>query len=399
MNEERITYLFYRYFDGTSTPDEKVELADLIQNPLYKERFLALMEEAWKTYSDDNPVFSEEKSRKLLTEVLGHPITDESELTENPHRPVFLWKRFAAVAMIIIATGLAFYFYQDQKRIPEAMTVIEEDILPGRNIASLTLQDGTVFHLETAENGLLTRQEKVAVMKVNDGQIVYQAPDQSFNGQPAFHELITPRGGQYMLILPDGSKAWLNAASSIRFPVPFSESDRKVEITGEVFFEITKSKRKNGQPRPFFVKVHQTEIEVLGTQFNINAYDDEHMLRTTLLEGSVKVHNGNLEKLLKPGQEASISQASSSIQINEVDTEMSVAWKNGYFQFEQTPLQEVMRQLSKWYDVDVSYEGAIPDRAFSGEISRSTTLSQVLEILEISKVHFNRDDKKILIKP
>lgn len=399
MNKARVTYLFYRHFEGSSSADEKEELANIMQDSRYQDVILSLMEEAWKSYSQAEPIFSDTKSKLLLTEILNHPMPEDSGLPYTHSSVNFLWKRIAAAVFIVMA-GLGVYFYEKQANSPSEITAnAESDIFPGINKAFLTLHDGTVFNLDNTANGMLLSQKNVSVIKMNDGQLFYQVTSKESNQSDiSLHELVTPRGGQYMLILPDGSKVWLNAASSIKFPVIFNEKARHVEVTGEVYFEVKKSFTKNGQSLPFFVKANETEIEVLGTQFNINTYGPNNQVRTTLLEGSVKLHKGTSEELLKPGQEAITRPESSHISINEVDPERAVAWKNGYFQFEQTPLTEVMQQLSNWYDVDVTYEGQVPERAFSGEIPRSTTLSQVLEILSISNVQLNRNDKKIIIK-
>lgn len=398
MNEARITYLFYRHFEGTSTTQEKEELAAMMQDPLYQADILELMEDAWQSYREEEPVFSDTKSKLLLTEILNHPMPDESVQPDNQIHGTSFWKRIAAAAVFILVAGLGYFYVKQERFEPLVETELVQDILPGMNKASLTLHDGSILNLDGLDNGIILNQKDISVLKTSDGQLVYQITGKADNDNSSLHELVTPRGGQYMVVLPDGSKAWLNAASSIKFPVIFNEKSRKVEVTGEVYFDIKKSLTQNGRLRPFLVKANEAEIEVLGTQFNINTYNNPTQVRTTLVEGSVKIHKGNLAELLKPGQEATISQTSPMIQINEADTERAVAWKKGYFQFEKTPLQEVMLQLSNWYDVDVNYEGTIPERAFSGEISRSTTLSQVLEILAISNIQLNRNDKKIIIK-
>lgn len=397
MNEPRITYLFYRHFEGSSTPEEKQELAELMQDPIHKEDIMDLMEKAWQSYSHIDPVFSEEKSKQLLDTVLNHQIPEETDFSGVQIPKLSFWKSIVAAAMVLIISGFAFYFHNQS--VYEISETVENDILPGVNKASLALGNDKLILLEDAPNGIVAKHKGASVIKVIDGHISYQSENQRFTDTPTFHQLQTTRGGQYKLTLPDGSKVWLNAASSIKFPVQFSEEARKIEVTGEVYLEVNKSLRKNGQLRPFWVKANDTEIEVLGTQFNINAYKEGDQTRTTLVEGSVKVRKGNSEELLQPGQEALVSGTSGTIQVLEVDTDLVIAWKNGYFQFDQTPLKDVMQQLSNWYDVDIVYEGAIPNRSFSGEISRNTTLSQVLEILSISKIHFNQTDKKIIIKP
>jgi ferric-dicitrate binding protein FerR (iron transport regulator) len=229
-----------------------------------------------------------------------------------------------------------------------------------------------------------------------DGQIVYDDENMSKNAL-LYNAITTPKGRQYQLTLADGSKVWLNAASSIRYPTAFPGNERVVEITGEAYFEITPDRIK-----PFRVFVKGMEVQVLGTHFNINSYDDEATIKTTLLEGSVKVKMNNNTRLLLPGQQAQISSNAGDGDIKvvkDIDLAVVMAWKNGYFSFDKTDLGAVMRQISRWYIVDIIYTGKIPDRKFGGEISRNNNLSEVLKILEESKVKFRIEGAKIFVLP
>ena len=216
----------------------------------------------------------------------------------------------------------------------------------------------------------------------------------------SYNVLSTPRGGQYRLVLPDGSQVWLNAASSIRYPTAFTGTERKVEVSGEVYFEVTKNaampfrvvvNRRKGEPDPM-------EIEVLGTQFNVNAYTDEDVIRTTLLEGAVKVKKGVKGGILQPGQQAQCKEDGEMRWVPDADVEKVVAWKNGVFEFRDENLQAVMRQISRWYDVEVVYEGAIPTDGFTGRFSRNTSLSGVLSILRLSDIRLTVENKKIIVR-
>jgi ferric-dicitrate binding protein FerR (iron transport regulator) len=287
----------------------------------------------------------------------------------------------------------------------------QPDLLPGGNKAVLTLANGAQIILDDAQNGLLTQQGNTAINK-QDGQLIYntglkEQPVIAATGAPAIYNTVqTPRGGQYNVVLSDGSKVWLNAASSMRYPIHFSGPVRQIEISGEAYLEVA-----HNAAQPFIVSVRSEKgetgtIKVLGTHFNVNAYDDEQMMSTTLLEGKVEVVNrsrnlagatGNQETsatnqpstILKPGQQAvisAISNASAPIKVKPVDVETVVAWKNGFFEFDGNTIQSVMRQLARWYDVSIVYEGPLPNANFVGTISRHENISKVLKMLELTNV-------------
>lgn len=274
---------------------------------------------------------------------------------------------------------------------------------PGTEGAILTLADGKQIILDSAANGSLAVEGRTKVIN-KDGQLVYEiegrVPDALL-----YNTMTTPKGKQYQLVLADGSKVWLNAASSIRYPTAFAGTERRVEITGEAYFEIA-----HHADKPFKVSVNGMEVQVVGTHFNINAYEDEAAMQTTLLQGSVKITTNNHTRILSPGQQAQISTTlSHPVQqkpgdenikvVKDADLDAVMAWKNGYFSFSQTDLQTVMRQIARWYDVEIVYAGTIPDRRFGGEIARNTNASQVLKILEESKVYFRIEGKKIIVLP
>lgn len=315
------------------------------------------------------------------------------------------WWRYAAAAVILfVLIGGGFFLYYPQKGNAVADRVIApaRDVLPGGNKAVLTLAGGQRIILDSAVNGVLSQQGNAKVQKLDGGQLAYQR----IEGKPTeaqYNTLTTPRGGQYQLTLADGTKVWLNAASSITYPTVFVEKERVVKITGEAYFEVIKNADK-----PFRVIANgKAVIDVLGTDFNINAYDDENSIITTLLEGSVKVEPGvgvdagrdKPSVVLKPGQQAKMRGESITL-IPGADVDQVVAWKNGLFSFSDADLPSVMRQLARWYDVDVSYEGNIPKRAFNGTITRSLTLNQLLIGLARSRVHYTIDSgNKLVIRP
>ncbi len=312
------------------------------------------------------------------------------------------WFRYAAAAMLVIVAGLFFWIYQQSFKQRGTLTSapLKIDVAPGKEGAILTLDDGSTIVLDSLGNGLVTTQNGSKILLKN-GQLIYNK-DGSVNGQVAYNKMTTPKGRQFQLVLPDGSKAWLNAASSLRYPVVFTGNERKVEVTGEVYFEVAKNAKM-----PFRVKINdETEVEVIGTQFNVNCYKNEANINTTLLEGSVQIMNGDEKAVIKPGQQAQVggqSQITNEHRIkivNDVDVEKVMAWKNGVFNFQDATLEEVMRQLERWYDIDVKYEKGVPPLEFMGKMGRDLSLSEVLRGLEISEVHFRIEEgRKLVVTP
>lgn len=221
------------------------------------------------------------------------------------------------------------------------------------------------------------------------GNLIYSASFDK-NSKPLYNTLTTGRGGEYSLTLSDGTKLRLNAASSVRFPVAFTGKQRNVEITGEVYFEVANNKEK-----PFSVKAGKGIIEVLGTHFNVNAYDDEPVIKTTLLEGSVKVKLGTSSALLKPNEQAIVKNNNSKINVYPADGQAAIAWKSGYFKLTNSTIPDIMRQIARWYDIEIKYSGSVPEGTISGEVPRSLNLSEVLKVLELSGVHSKLEGKNI----
>ncbi|HET9280085.1 MAG TPA: FecR family protein, partial [Flavitalea sp.] len=268
----------------------------------------------------------------------------------------------------------------------------KDDVAPGGDKAILTLADGSTVVLDDAQNGTLAQQGSSKIIKL-DGKLVYD-PANKNSREVVYNTITTPNGGQYQLELPDGSLVWLNATSSIHFPTSFVGKERRVEITGEAYFEIAKNR-----DMPFIVTVNNAEVQVLGTHFNVNAYNDEENVKTTLLEGSVKFVSGDNINMLKPGQQSQLANNGLIKVVNNVDVEEVVAWKNGMFDFENAGIETVMRQLSRWYDVDVEYNGKTDD-LFIAEMRRNIKLSDALKALELTgKVKFDIQGKKIIVMP
>jgi hypothetical protein len=280
-------------------------------------------------------------------------------------------------------------------------TVVVNDIEAGEDKAILTLGDGSIIILDDAKNGILANQGGNSVLKAAEGEVIYsfinEIKDPTLEDQQSpviYNTIETPKGGKFQIRLPDGSKVWLNAASSLRFPTVFNGSKRQVELTGEAYFEVSPDKSKI-----FEVNTRNQVVQVLGTHFNINAYMDEPTVNTTLLEGSVRVSDlrTNISQLLKPGEQSQLSEQIDVINLK--DTNEAVAWKAGYFQFDEADIKTVMRQIERWYDVSVVYEGDLPNYRFRGEIERNLSLLQVLKVLEKTKVHFRLDGREVTVMP
>lgn len=308
-------------------------------------------------------------------------------------------KKVAAVLIgVALITGIFVYKAKkaaDIQAIALKNNAVKFDAEPGQNKATLTLADGSKLELNSAKIGVLAKAGHMSVKKTKDGQLIYLiAPSKNADANTpiAFNTISTPTGGQYQVILPDGTKVWLNAASSLKYPTLFKGGRRTVELTGEAYFEVTKN-----AAMPFYVKVNDMDVKVLGTHFNIMAYSNEPAVKTTLLEGSVQLSSGGVSNKLKPGQQGVLKNG--QITVSDVNTEHAIAWKNGYFEFNRSGIHEIMNQLARWYDIEITYEGNIPDDEFVGKIERSAKLSQVLNILKLSKIHFVLENKKLTVKP
>jgi len=309
-----------------------------------------------------------------------------------------LLKNLAVAASILALLGAGYWMFyarrlEKKPLVPDSeKTIAVKDFAPGGDKAVLTLANGSSILLDSAHNGTLTRQGDTRVLKLANGQLAYRAPTAE-QSATLYNTVATPKGGQYQVTLSDGTRVWLNAASSLRFPTAFAGAERKVEVTGEVYFEVAHN------TMPFIVKKGDMEVRVLGTHFNINAYEDETDMKVTLLEGKVNITQRKDQQLLSPGQQARIKTGEAIAVNSTVNLETVMAWKNGLFDFNSADIKTIMRQISRWYNIEVAYEGNIPDRQFSGKISRNTNASNVLKILELSNIHFKMEHERIVVMP
>jgi len=397
MEKKQLVRLAQKYLDGSATEQE-------IQ--LLNEWYDAIGEEEIEMVFTQGEHESGEDIKNRVSARLQQAITG----TDPARLKTIQWVAAASVILMIVIAAVYFSVrhstdpqtHQQVARVQKMESPPNNDIPPGGNKAKLILEDGSVILLEEANNGLLKKEAGIEITK-QKGQVIYRASDgmsgiskeSSGTAKESFHTLVTPRGGQYQLLLPDGSKVWLNAASSVKFPTSFSGKERHVELTGEAYFEIAKD-----ASRPFRVDAPGgMQIEVLGTHFNIMSYADENAINTTLLEGSVKVREGAVSSLLRPGEQASLNKASDRISVSNADVDETIAWKNGLFRFEGATIEAVMKQIARWYDVEVIYKGSV-SKHFRGMISRSVDISQVIKMLELtSEVHFKIDGKTITVTP
>ncbi len=397
MPNARLNYLFNQYFKKTATKIEEQELFELLNDYADNEELDGLLKKAWDGLENPEVVFDPIKSDHILNYILQAKAKEDHMVDVPSARNNLVWRKIgiAAVILLFAYTGAHFYFYQPQKQFKKVVQKLplHNDVLPGGNKAVLTLANGKKIILDNANTGVLAKQGSTDIDKTKDGQIIYKAFNHGQNDQNiTLNTVSTPRGGQYQVVLSDGSKVWLNAASSLRFPAVFKGKTREVEITGEAYFEVAKN-----AAMPFVVKTGRFVVEVLGTHFNIMAYNNESFIKTTLLEGAVKVRSGTSINFLKPGQQALLNAQGQTKIIEDVDVDDETAWKNGLFQFKDAGIETVMRQAERWYNVTISYEGKIPVKQFTGRISRDVKVSELLNMLKYFGVNFRIDGKNITV--
>ncbi len=397
MDKEHYQSFLAKYADNQHTEEEHVTFIEWFKGLSEKDANSVL--ETYAKISSEKSLINQRDESSLIQKIesrLDELSLQEDFITVMPKR--IIWNRYTGIAaslLLVIMAGVGIYFLNNTPKSAEIVKTeaIPADIQPGMNRASLTLADGTVINLNDAIDGEIANQSGIQINKVAAGQLAY-IPELEKNDQESrvkMNVLRTPKAGQYKITLSDGTKVWLNSESSIQFPAAFNIENRKVDITGEVYFEVAGAYHR-GKRVPFQVFCNNQYIEVLGTHFNVNSYKDEQEIKTTLLEGSVKVFTIKTNKntpsdsvRLKPGEQAMFKAFAgniSNISVRKVDAEAAVAWKEGYFKFKDTDIKEVMRQLARWYDLDVAFVGDLPRDQFTGYISKNVTISNVLTILE-----------------
>lgn len=306
--------------------------------------------------------------------------------------PIHKRRSFQVAASILLFLMIGLFAVNKFKKEPLKVKAENFDLAPGGNKATLTFADGSKIDLTTAKNGTLKAQPGSHIIKQNE-QLTYATAAEKKATEVTYNTLTTPRGGQYHVTLADGTKVWLNAASSLRFPTAFTGSERVVELTGEAYFEVVHDSKQ-----PFKVKTANQIIQDIGTRFNVNCYTDEDAAATTLVEGSVKILAAKGETMIKPGQQYLLKTSGVAELKGDVDIDEVTAWKNGMFQFNNADIKTIMRQVSRWYNVDVEYSGQVPASTYHGRISRNSNASAVLKILELSGIDFTIERGKIIVK-
>lgn len=383
--------LIKKYLKNQCTPAEKLELETWFE--LYSGGDRAF-------YDNDSELINQAMMRSLINIQQKIDSSQTPEVANKVLRPQhkFRWVAVAATILLFTVIGIYFYSYKNTAKQQVAQNhVFKNNIQPGCNKAILTLGNGKKIVLDDVKNGQLAVEGNVVITKDVDGHIIYNATNQTSKAMAtaaiAYNTITTPKGGQYQVRLPDRSSVWLDAASSISFPSTFTGDKRQVQLAGEAYFEVAKDRAK-----PFLVNVEdKQQIEVLGTHFNVQAYPDDRDIKTTLLEGSVKLLYKNKQAILKPGQTA-VNNTDQSLIIKPADIYEVMAWKNNMFVFNNENIKSIMKRLSRWYDVDVVFEGNVEKVNFFGNYSRSKSLVNLLKDIELTeKVHFKIKGRRVTI--
>ncbi|MGN8072530.1 FecR domain-containing protein [Mucilaginibacter sp. 22184] len=383
ITKDEFLALYEKYMSGQCTADEK-KLLDTYRDEM------TLADEGW----DDDQVREEDVRTRIWQR-----LNDNRKVVQLPRRKVarYRWLQVAAVFVAVLFAGV---FFIQRKKNHETGTVkltnkVQPPILPGGNKAYLTLANGSRIVLDDAKNGKLATRPGVTVSKTGNGMLVYHFTNTNNNtaATPEFNTITTPRGGQYQVVLEDGTRVWLNAASSIKFPQAFTGATREVELSGEAYFEVAKNKAK-----PFIVQANGTKVQVFGTHFNINAYGDNNNVTTTLLEGSVQMSSGASAVMLAPGQQGNAVNGA-AIKVSPADIQQTMAWKNGLFIFHDLNITEVMKQVGRWYDVDVEYrDEEVKKNEFGGTISKYKSINELLDVMVLTRsIHYKIEGRRVII--
>ncbi|WP_051292737.1 FecR family protein [Olivibacter sitiensis] len=397
MTKERLRNLLISYWDGSISLKTFEELVQYLQQHHDDKELEEVMKEVAELTES---LQTEEVPTQAMYDNIIRDVRYRESTIPRSIKPRALKKFLLPTAIAAsIALLMLFYFYPSKQAaidIQGEKTYVEQSnkkhqVVPGRKQATLTLADGRIITVDSLQYQAITTQDGIR-LSLENGQLVYDVDDK--RAYAATNTISTPQGGEYEITLPDGTRVWLNAASSITYPIVFKDGVREVSINGEVYFEVAKNKDK-----AFVVKAGDTHIKVLGTHFNISAYKDDFSIKTTLIEGSVQVEKGNLARILKPGQQAETSDRWNNIKVNDVDMEEVLAWKNGYFLFNNENIVSAMKKISRWYNVDVVYESDLSNKGLDGTISKMEDIHQLLKALELTgAAKFELEERRIMIK-
>lgn len=399
MDEDKLKRLLYQYFNNSIDPEDCVELIKYIDaNP---EKVTEILDHQ-RFNLNTGPVFADTSADQVFQRIQSDKRfhTPQPEYKQQSAIIRFFQKQwFSVAAILLVCISITLLKTNNTTHIGNNRLAGNSNklvIVPGGNKATLTLSNNKVIVLNNAANGVLANLGSSNVRTVHNAELVYKnSPGNTTSAidENAINTLSTPRGGQYQVVLSDGTKVWLNSASSISYPVAFTGNERRVKLTGEAYFEVAKNKDK-----PFYVSMNNVQVRVLGTHFNIAAYNNDDDVTATLLEGSVQVTKNNSMSLLKPGQQAVVPDGNDDIHVAPADIEQVMAWKNGYFSFNDENITDIMKRVSRWYDVEVEYKDNIKDQQFGGIYDRSKSLTDLLHYLEkLGKVHFEIEGRRVIV--
>ncbi|WPU91235.1 FecR family protein [Mucilaginibacter sabulilitoris] len=382
MTKEEYIILFEKHLSGNTTPEEEELLLS------YDDGFNI------QDFHNDQRIDNQQHiHQKIFNKIENSRNKSVKRLAPS------LWWAVAASVLLVISVGLFFlnkHEASESRYKSNNLVSSFKPIVPGGNKAILTLSNGSTINLNEVSNGIIEKNEQVAIKKEKNGQLVYSSdtglPDKG--DKISFNTISTPRGGQYQVILPDGTNVWLNAASSLRYPVKFTGAERHVELSGEAYFEVAKNKNM-----PFSINTNNVNIKVLGTHFNVMSYEDDSSVKTTLLEGSVLLSKLNQQALLVPGQQADVARSGEKINVTYVNTDDAVSWKNGYFTFRKESVVSIMKKVARWYDVEVEYQNDMSNVKLGGSISRGKNIKDLLNKIQLTgAVHFKIEGRRIIVR-
>ncbi|SHM72476.1 FecR family protein [Chitinophaga sp. CF418] len=386
MNKDELEQLLKRYRDDTLEEGELDKLYAYIHEGHYPEVI-----DQWLDETFQNQAYAVHTKDYNPAEVFAL-----LEARIEKKKPIFSWWKAAATAAAaaVILLVVTISLQQHSKPVPINVTAATHfDVPPGKNGAVLTLANGSQILLDSSSNGVLAQQGDARLLK-EEGRLNYRKDGILGKGAPVYNMITTPRGRQFKLVLSDGTQVLLNAGSSIRFPTVFAGRERRVEISGEAYLEVAQT-----ADMPFVIQLNKSEVVVLGTQFNVTDYSDEDNSRTTLLEGAVKLRTATQEMVLRPGQQVRMERNNGHLSAKTVDTDQIIAWTRNRLSFDNTDFADLMRQVSRWYDVDIVYKGKVPDIHIGGSLHRNVNLSIVMEFLGANGVHYSISDRTITILP
>jgi transmembrane sensor len=393
MTQQRLRYLFEGYVRGILTIEEKKELMASLSTADDDRDVDEILRQLWLDSGEPDAAVDNEGERRIQN--VMKLVNQAGQIKTFKYSTKYNWLKVAALLIVTLSAGLWFTVWHQKANQAKVLAKSKPvEIHPGGNKAYLTMANGSRIVLNDVQNGKLAVQSGIQVSKEKNGLLVYdikKTPDSSAITQ--FNTITTPRGGQYQVLLADGTKAWLNAASSIKFPVAFNGHERRVEITGEVYFEVAKNKEW-----PFIVKANNVNVQVLGTHFNISAYPDDEAITTTLMEGSVRMSKGAASALLVPGQQGISINNKQNITLQSADIEATEAWRKGLFIFHDETIDNVMKMMARWYDVEIEYQGNVKNKEFGGSISKYKNINVLLENMKLTgAIHYKINGRRVVV--